>query len=176
MTQATVKVIKPNAGGFFSTMMSDGEWYGGTKVAPHYADGTALIVGDEVTFDITMNGKYKNLNYGSLTKVVGQAAPSTVAQSTSSGGGLSRDDYWANKEARDIETGKVIQFQAARNSAISVLMPLLINGDLPAFGGKKATHVDQFMGMLMDTTLRMVEEAKVQGESSFTPPTVDADD
>ena len=180
MPQGTVKVIKPNKGGFYSTMMSDNSWYGGTKIPPHFGDGTNLNIGDEITFNITESNGFKNLDYSSLSKVENKAPSQAVVRSEGAGGApRNSSEYWANKEARDvgkeeryIETQKIIQFQAARNTATSVLTLLLEQKVLPAFGGKKATHADQFADMLMDLTLRMSEEARAQGVVEGVAPIV----
>lgn len=61
---------------------------------------------------------------------------------SAAGGGFSagagKDQYWADKEKRDIETQKAIQLQSSRNSAIALLGVLLSSGaaTLPAAKGK----------------------------------------
>lgn len=45
-------------------------------------------------------------------------------------GAMSKDDYWSNREARDVEKDKTIQLQSCRNSAIEVVK-ILVQGSSP---------------------------------------------
>lgn len=49
--------------------------------------------------------------------------------------GVSKDDYWANREARDLQTQARIERQSTRNSAIDFIKILLEQGAI-AFGEK----------------------------------------
>jgi len=175
--QGIVEVIKPNKGGFYATMLKDKKWYGGQKVPPSFPDGMLGAKGDEITFEVVNANGFSNIKEGSITRVTNDAPTAAVARTATTGGytGDKWDDkdlYWERKEVRDKETQSIIQFQSARNTATSVLTVLLEQKVLPAFGGKKATHADQFADMLMDLTLRMNQEALEQGRVEGIAPIV----
>jgi hypothetical protein len=82
--------------------------------------------GSYVRFNSTTNAKgYPEVD--GLIEVVpeGEAGPassvSQVAQSSKGSGGLSKDQYWSNKEARDIVNDRLREVGASRNTAISLI-------------------------------------------------------
>lgn len=79
----------------------------------------------------------------------------------------SKDEYWTRKEERDVETQKVIQFQAARNSAIAAIVGAVSQGviELPKTKGKS---YDAYMAYIDDLTQRYFADAKTQGHVDST--------
>lgn len=113
----------------------DGQWLGCGFKQPDVNEG------DYIEFNVTMNGKYKNIDVDSVQKIEGEApqkAPS-VQQAVARGGAMNKDDYWSRREARDLETQKRIQLQSARNSAIAAVEVLVETGavKLPAALNKR---------------------------------------
>ena len=104
----------------------DDDWIGcGTKQPP-------FNEGDNITFAWEFNNKgYKTLVDGSVVKLQQAAAPSAGKPA---GGRVSRDDYWRNKEARDIEIVEPrITLSASRTAAIQVI-GLALQHDAIVFG------------------------------------------
>lgn len=116
----------------------DGERYGYGKNKPNFSEG------DNITFDIKLNGKYKNI-LGNTVEVT-KGAPATKA----SAGSADKNSYWEAKEQRDIGIQQGIQQQSARNAAIAFIVPLATAGviKLPAKAEDKlaavASLVDEF--------------------------------
>lgn len=115
--------------------MDDGKWY-----STGSTDNPGVNQGQTVQFDFTLSKPWRNpqgvevvfnnITKGTLKAVTDapkSSAPTstTSPQNHSTGGTMSKDDYWRNKEARDLEnegkreiTQQQIQLQAARNAAI----------------------------------------------------------
>ena len=161
MIQGTVAVVNKNNGGFYALCIDD-KWYGCGKAVPHGADGSEITKGDAVEFDTSRNGAYENVVESTLRKVMttptqaegagGAPTASVPAKSTTSAAGGSYN-----------KTQETIQFQAARNTAITGLNFLLDQELIPTFKGAKGTHVDQYFNLLMDITLRLNAETKALG-------------
>jgi hypothetical protein len=97
-------------------------------------------------------------NGGSRAPAGRGAAQGGSSRPAGNGGvGAGKDQYWADKEKRDIITQKAIQLQASRNSAIAVLGVLLSNGAV-ALPTAKAKQYDAVMDMLAEITERFQEE------------------
>lgn len=68
------------------------------------------------------------------------------ATASNGNGGLSRDQYWQNRESRDVLVQKTIQYQSARNAAIDFVKNLADLDALPKFkagtSAKKAEIVE----------------------------------
>ncbi len=105
--------------------------------------------------------------------------PQAATPRPAAGGGVSRDDYWANKEARDLEKEKIYREQdipaIRRSTAYSVASTVLaaaITADAVGFGtAAKSKRLDMLLGM-MDLVAEHVY-ARLNGEPS---PTADAGD
>lgn len=70
-----------------------------------------------------------------------------------------KESYWDAKEARDIETGKIIQYQAARNSAISVA-DLILKNDGLALPSDTPKKYQVIMDLVNSLTVRFFDEAQ----------------
>jgi hypothetical protein len=68
----------------------------------------------------------------------------------------SKDDYWTKKAEDDKSRQKVIEYQAARNSAIEVVGILLAN-DAVAIPAQKAKKLDAVLALVDTITDRFVE-------------------
>lgn len=85
---------------------------------------------------VEQNGQYLNYKGGNLSVADGPAPagsgqPSTGRATGGSSGG-SRNEYWENKEKRDIEvTQPRIQYQAARKDAVQLVSAMLSHESLP---------------------------------------------
>lgn len=81
---------------------------------------------------------------------------------------FTKDEYWRNKEERDIETQKTIQYQAARNSAIAAMDVAVSQGivELPKTKGKS---YDAFLAYIDHLTDRFFADAKVQKHEVPSP-------
>lgn len=111
----------------FWTMVVNGEKYGtGMKKPPE--------VGTYVEFEYETNGRgYKDVK-GSINLANGtsKSQPQGTARAADGSKFVTKDEYWANREARDLDVQKVIQLQAARNAAIEVVKilvaPVIVDG------------------------------------------------
>lgn len=65
----------------------------------------------------------------------------------SSGGGISKDDYWSRKEERDIVVQQHIQYQASRNAAIAALESML-RVEAVKLPAKQADKYDAYLALL----------------------------
>lgn len=162
--------------GRFSIKMKD-VWYGFGKYKP------ACNEGDTVSFTFDKNGEWMNGDARTLTVVAaagtGAAQPAVpsgnTARQASKGAVMTKDDYWGRKEVRDLEVQNVIQYQAARNSAISVCAALLANDALP-LGSAKGKQVGVFMAAIQKVTDQFYADAKTQGPQDMVDVDADAVD
>ena len=94
------------------------EWYGNGYVKPDAQEGATA------KFTIEMNGRYKNIAPGTLQIKPGAPVATGGAPKARGGGGSNyaqKEQYWADKETRDIETQKRISYQAATNTALAMI-------------------------------------------------------
>jgi hypothetical protein len=111
----------------------------------------AAQVGQSVSFDVSMNGKYANLVHESLQvlndgKVEQAPSVAPYARKPFFNKGTkdaAKDTYWTDKEQRDIINSKRIEVQACRNTAIQFLGLLYTHGALsiPSAQAKKEAAV-----------------------------------
>ena len=80
-----------------------------------------------------------------------QQRPQQQQQRSQGGGGMSKDDYWARKEERDIETQKKIQYQASRNTAIAAL-DVLLKAEAVKLPAKQADKYDAALALIDELT------------------------
>lgn len=116
----------------FYSLKVNGEWYStGVKRPP--SEGTYV----EFEYETNARG-YKDVK-GSITtstSVSGSGATGSSPRGTGNAVAgakfVTKDDYWTNREARDLDVQKVIQLQAARNAAIEtvkiLVAPVIVDG------------------------------------------------
>jgi hypothetical protein len=135
--------------GQYGTMWSvkvNGEWFGAGKYMPKCREG------DNVTFDFTFKGNYKNMDTKTLKATTsGSSAAATIAGAappTTGGGG-----YVDNRQ-------EVISKQAALNSAIAFMQLLHAEGGIPLAatvkGGKREGALRE---LLQQYTCEFYEQA-----------------
>lgn len=93
------------------------------------------------------------------------AKPAARTPAASSGGGLSKDQFWENKEKRDIQRDLIIQLQSAQNTAIATIVGAVAAGavSLPATKSKK---FDAFCALIDEEAARLREVYLDGGHSS----------
>lgn len=99
----------------------------------------AIESGQFVLFDANAGNKQGSFNVTKGTiqvKAAEAEATGVVAAVKSTGGSLGKDDYWGNREARDIQTQKRIEKQSCRNSALEFIKILLSQENAVKFGAK----------------------------------------
>lgn len=147
-------------------LVNDPTWYG---------NGTTPIgckKGDIVEFAAaqTNSGRWNITNEGinvvtsgSVQAPTPQAAPAvrTWAKKTWPPKDAAKDDYWKQREERDVETQKRIQLQASRNSAIETAKLLVESGavKIPAKGDGMAV----VLGLISDLTEKYNNETSGRG-------------
>lgn len=144
--QANIEVKRIHQRGkFWSVLDMDDQWYGFGMKKPPFDEG------DVITFEYTKNGQYLNADITTVEIVSeGATKPAARAQSTSSGGNLTRDEYWANKEKNDVFTQREIRWAGARNAAIETVKLLMENDGL-ALSKVKPADKEQVIAQLIDT-------------------------
>lgn len=146
--------------------MDNGQWYGYGFNKPTFGEGA------EISFDVQWNGQYGNVNIATL-QIINQGQPQQQGgyngQGRSNGGGnnrgantggrapaqasggMSKDDYWKNREARDLVVQKQIQYQASRNAAIEVVKAGIDAGAV-ALPAAKAKAFDALLALVEEIT------------------------
>ena len=137
----------------------NGTWYGAGFSPP-----SNFKEGDNIDFEYTVNGKFKNMTVPSV-KVADKAteteSPKAPQKTFSKGGGTSRDTYWEDKAEKDKNTQREIRLQASRNAAIAFVDVLLKNDALPTGTVKKnkagviEEAVSHFTSQFYDETERV---------------------
>ena len=125
-----VERISKNDAGFYSVKLG-GEYFGAGKYAPKFNEG------DEVSFEYTENGKYKNLSFGTV-KVLEEAAK--VAQAGGGTTNMSKGTDWDMKDKR-------ITFLACRKDAIE-LIKIAASQDALTLPTKKADKLESIMKLV----------------------------
>jgi hypothetical protein len=107
-------------------------WFGMGEKSPAAVCGK----GDVVSFEVEQKGKYANIKDGVLSVDV----KATQTSGGTSGSSNSREQYWEDKAARDLDNDIRYNTRAAAMFAKDIVLALYTNGDLkvPA----KATPVD----------------------------------
>lgn len=125
---------------------------------------------DYISFDVQQeNGKY-NVDVGSITpiKLDNYQGTSDAPSPKYSGRSVSgRDEYWVNKENRDIsnevhrKSNELrIQWQSARNAAISLVDTLVREKLLKLSDAAKADNVAVVLGKVQDLTNQFYTECQ----------------
>jgi hypothetical protein len=160
-------IAKKLSNGFIHSVKIDDVWYGAGFKRP------AAQEGEYVEFEWYTNDKGYATIKGEITVI---NRPATAAQQAPArqapggvGGAVTKDQYWENKEARDVNIQKGIQFQAARNAAINVADVLLKN-DCLSLGQAKAKKTDILLAFIDELTVKyfenvsqFVENGKLEG-------------
>jgi hypothetical protein len=156
-----------NRNGRWSLLMNNEEWYGLGRKAPTHKDGSEVQEGDTVRFnyeDNTKNGRtFHNVVEGSLQAKKGDGPPPRTSSGQrggkSGGGGRSnyqqKEQYWADKEERDIETQKKISMAGAYNTAIATIAAKVEAGLLKFTGKSVAAKVEAYEAALDDEACRL---------------------
>lgn len=120
---------------------------------------------------VSQDGKYLNYKGGSFQVADGaEPAVSESAQRSATGAGRSnagagRNEYWENKEKRDVEvTQPRIQYQSARKDAIQVVASLVALDALPISKASskagEAKRYEQVMEIIDKITVRFYEDTE----------------
>ena len=110
-------------------------------------DQPSISRGDAVEFEYEVN-QYGNQVKSKAIRVV--AAPKVTAQ-TNSGPGrpdVGKDQYWKNKEDKDVIKDAAIQFLSCTNTAVSILKLALDAGVLNLGSGAKAGKLDTLLSQV----------------------------
>ena len=145
------KIYEKN--GMYSIIMED-IFYSTYKTKP------ACNEGDEVVFQFVQKGRFYNADPKTVEVV--SATPAAKASAEAGGSGNNKQD--------------IIQYQAARNTAMAFLTVAISEGavKLPA---KQADKYDAFMSLLHDVTDQFFEEAANLGPvAAPTPPAAGYED
>lgn len=125
--------------GIMYDLVIDGQKIGAGKFKPKGVD-----VGDYVNYDVDMNGKFRNLKAGSLSKATPPAGVSKPAQSTGTG-----------YSTPYVDRQEIISKQSALNSALAFVEILNTAGALPIPASKKAAEkADLIEQIVMEYTAK----------------------
>jgi len=131
--------------------------------------------------DATNSRGYKEVDGPIEIVPEGEVAPassaSQVASESSNAGGLTKDQYWSNKEARDVANDRLRELGASRNTAISFIDLALRNEviKLPAAAKREEflwTLLDKYTSRLMGKEETKKEEVKETKEIESAGPDV----
>lgn len=128
---------------------------------PYFGTGetpVAAVKGDMVEFNGKVDAKGNvTVDLSSfVNKGAAGSAPVSVIRGTKQGGAsfatkaAGKDQFWENKELRDIATQKIIQLQASRNSAISLASLLLQADAIPGYKKAKENEKMDVVTSLVD--------------------------
>ena len=112
---------------------------------------------------VEQNGQYLNYKGGNLSVADGPAPAGSgqpsPGRATGGSSGGSRNEYWENKEKRDIEvTQPRIQYQAARKDAVQIVSAMLSHDSLPISVAQGKTGESKRFEQILD----YVEKITVQ--------------
>ena len=141
-------------------LKNDDRWFRTGMVKPE------IKKGDHVEFSFEEKDGGYSAQIDTITVLPSSSGEPIRGQSSRNfvGGGNQKDDYWANKESRDIENDRYkrdndirIQHQSARNAAITLVDILLREKalKLPESPGKM---YDVIMGKITDLTHQFFED------------------
>ena len=146
--QGTIKKVYNNKGRW-SLLMDDENWYGNGYQRPNAEEG------QEAKFQWSQNDRgYRDIKQGTLRS---RGAPSAPAEQKGAkaganrGNAAAREQFWADKEARDIDTQKRISFQAAVNSALTLVNAAMERELISIPKSKKASEkLDAYVAIVME--------------------------
>lgn len=148
----------------YNIQMQSGEKYGHGFNVPNFKDG------DTIEFVYKQNGKYKNIDPNSVKVVDNTPQTSNGAMPNTGnvrGGGVSKDEYWANKEKADVDRQKEIRYQASRNQAIEVAA-IALRADVIKLPTKQADRLGVLLGFIEARTNEFAKQTEefVSGNNS----------
>lgn len=122
----------------------------------------AISKNDLIEFEYEDKDGFGNVDVNSIKRVDLGASSDTPAVRTAeyrgNSGGLSKDDYWKNKETRDMANEEHrkgnelrIQYQSARNAAITVV-DILLREKILKLAAKAEDNVSVVLGKIEDLT------------------------
>lgn len=127
-----------NKGKRWSLLMENDEWYGLGYKKPNCVEGQLA------KFEYETNGAYKNILDGTLKAKDGPPQQSAARKPRTDY--AAKEQYWADKEQRDIDTQKRISYQAAMNTAINTV-DLALRNEFIVFP-KTAKPKDRFEAIM----------------------------
>ena len=144
---ATVEVQRIHQKGkFWSIMDTQEQWYGFGMNKPKFD------VGDTISFEYSVNGAFKNAEAKTVEIVAeAQETETAPAATKSSGGQISRDEYWSNKEKLDVLTQREIRWAGSRNAAIE-FVKLAVSLDALPFSKTKGDKEEILVQYLTNYT------------------------
>ena len=145
IAKGTIEVVYKNEHGFVSVKLNDEKWYSlGKSFGAFSKDDKGRTVEFNFTEETSKKGFKNNVvdhstvqfdkagtNTQQNTPQTPQDRPTAeIVRLATPSAGLTKDQYWANKEARDIDRGKVIGFNEAYNTAVALVSAAVTNGSL----------------------------------------------
>lgn len=152
----------------YSILGDDEEWYGMGFDRPSFNEG------DEIQFNFTKNGKYKNVDASSIEVTnAGESKPAGNKKATSSDV-MSKDDYWRRKEEGDVKTQREIRYQASRNAAIEFVRLGLEQDILPLSRTKadKEEQLDMYVKTYTDMFYRETVAIRDKSDEALDAETI----
>ncbi len=135
--------------------------------------------GDFVQFEANKNEKgfwqvdKNTLDVTANTGKIAYPTPPTAAIAHSNGNGaayqqvaipsgLGREDYWRNKETRDVVNDKLRSIGAARNTAIEWVKFLVEKEALPSLAKAKAASREEVLNKILDDYTRLFMKGELE--------------
>lgn len=133
--------------------------------------------GDFISFDAEQDDKG---NYSVNVSSISRSSSSNVGRSNRTPVTTSKDQYWEDREKRDINTQKIIQLQASRNAAIALASAVLQAGAVPGYGKAKESEKSEVIMAYVDYLTEHFQDQVAQFKDSNTenvevkqPPTAE---
>ena len=140
--------------GRWSLLMEDDNWYG-----LGYKEPKGVTDGSQARFQFEMNGQYRNIVEGSL-----EAKAGTATSKAKSGGSsyAQKEQYWADKETRDIETQKKICMAGSLNTATAIVTASLAADVLKTTNKTKIDLVQATIVEIAEDIYRKIQNTPAQ--------------
>lgn len=136
-------------------LKTEDKWFGCGGTDPK------VQIGDGIDFEYSE----KNGRFDVMVPSIKRMEAAQVHQSTPSSEltrGMSKDDYWGDKAAKDVEKDLRIQWQSARNAAIETVA-ILVSSESLKLPEKNKT--DAIIGKIADLTDKYYRESVDVGAS-----------
>lgn len=152
----------------------DNRYFRTGKTNPPVSDG------DTISFEYETKQDKNNVDVDTITKIAAEdvqqapkpSGPKDQQQSTSGNTGGStgagyynpqrdfsnKDNYWARKEARDLEVGERINFSASQRDAVSLVSAALAHDCLSFGNAAKGKKLDMLLESVDKVTERFVKQ------------------
>lgn len=151
------QAIETNDYGYLRIKLS-GKWYGADKKG-----GSPIQAGDLIEIDTYQNQKgYDTFKFASLKKIAGAVAG---AAPIAKGPAASKDEYWTDKEARDLAKEPRINFYAAFERAVGFVALAFQVGALKSLAGAKETAKLDILTALVDEQTQRILNASYAQEA-----------